>query len=115
MPGRLDISLSAAFGVCRLLIAFSFVALTSAPLVLALYCAVVLLLINGGMLLMRYGSIYIEDVKSLRIGSLFYAADIVLFMTAIHRLHPAAFAFFQVSKKIRICHCNADNCLDSHS
>lgn len=99
MPDRLDITLSAAFGVCRLLIAYPFVALTSTPLVLALYCAIVMLLLNGAMLLMTYGSIYVDDIKSLQFGSLFYAADTILFTIAIHRIHPVAFAFFQVSQK----------------
>ncbi len=98
MPNRLDITLSTAFGVCRLLLAYLFVNVTATPLILALYVAIILVIINGAMLLMTYDSIYVEDIKSIQPGSLFYATDVVLFTIAMHRVHPAAFAFFQVSK-----------------
>eukprot|EP00029_Vermamoeba_vermiformis_P006947 TRINITY_DN2867_c0_g1_i1.p1 TRINITY_DN2867_c0_g1~~TRINITY_DN2867_c0_g1_i1.p1 ORF type:complete len:726 (+),score=97.18 TRINITY_DN2867_c0_g1_i1:142-2178(+) len=59
-------------------------------------------IINGAMLLIMYGSLLIEEIKSLQIGSLFHAADIILFSIAIHRIHPVAFAFYQLISLVNL-------------
>jgi hypothetical protein len=93
MQGAIDSNLLVAHCICKFLVAQYLLSETAAPLVVALFIAATLAVIN--VLLYQFKSTSSGDVQ-IRI-QVVAAADIILFCLVIYRVDFAAVSFYQVN------------------